>query len=54
MVKMLQPLTERYKDELLAVLSCFDWIVITGTEVSKKMDTNKPTPRADVMAMGDA
>lgn len=28
---MLQPLTERYKDDLLGVLSCFDRIVITGT-----------------------
>ena len=28
---MLQPLTERYKDGLLGVLSCFDRIVITGT-----------------------
>lgn len=27
---MLQPLTERYKDDLLGVLSCFDRIVITG------------------------
>jgi hypothetical protein len=30
-VKMLQPLIERYKDDLLGVLSCFDRIVITGT-----------------------
>lgn len=28
---MLQPLIERYKDDLLGVLSCFDRIVITGT-----------------------
>ena len=28
---MLQPLTERYKADLLGVLSCFDRIVITGT-----------------------
>jgi len=30
-VEMLQPLTERYKNDLLGVLSCFDRIVITGT-----------------------
>jgi hypothetical protein len=30
-VVMLQPLTERYKADLLGVLSCFDRIVITGT-----------------------
>ncbi len=28
---MLQPLIERYKEEMLGVLSCFDRIVITGT-----------------------